>query len=229
MGGGLMSDDRGGWRERLPPFLGSRTRRAAWQRTKARRVVSATLAGAAVWLLGAQLVPHPVEVGVPVVVVARALPIGTTVTGSDLRIELRPSSERPDGALTSAAETVGRISAGPLTVGEVLTSGRFAGPGLLAGLPPGLVALSIPLLDPGLLSSVHPADSVQVLVPGSGQTLSPAARVLGVDAPDTGLLGGGTEMAGRLVVALTADEARAVAASMASATGASGFVVALLP
>lgn len=216
-----------GWRERLPPILGSRTRRAAWQRTKARRVLSAGLVGAAVCLLATQLVPHPAQVGIPVVVAARALPIGAALTGSDVRTELRPATQRPVGALTSATEAVGRIASGPLAVGEVLTSGRFAGPGLLTGLPSGLVAMSIPLLDPGLLPALQPADSVQVLASGSGRTLAVAARVLGVVTPDTGLLG--SEGAGRLVVALSADEARAVAASMASATGVSGFVVALLP
>ena len=224
-----MSDGREGWRERLPPILGSRTRRAAWQRTKARRVVSALLAGVAVWLLGAQLVPHPVEVGEAVVVVARALPIGAVLSGSDVRTELRPPSERPDGVLTSVEEAVGRVSAGPLATGEVLTTGRFTGPELLAGLPSGLVAMSVPLLDPGILPAVRPADSVRVLAPGTGATIAAAARVLSVDSPDPGLLGTGTASSGRLVLAVSADEARVLAASMASMTGVTGFVLALHP
>ncbi len=224
-----MSSGDGGWRERLPPFLSSRTRRAAWQRTKARRVLSAVLAGATVWLLGAQLVPHPVEVGVPVVVVARALPIGAAVSGSNVRTELRPPSQRPDGALTSVGEAVGRVSAGPLTTGEVLTTGRFTGPALLAGLPAGLVAMSVPLLDPGILPAVRPADSVQVIAPGTGQTIAAAARVLSVDPPDPGLLGTDPGSSGRLVLAVSTDEARALAASMATTTGVTGFVLALQP
>lgn len=226
-----MSDDRepARWRERLPPILGSRTRRAAWQRTKARRVLSGVLAGAAVWLIGAQLAPHPVEVGVPVVVVARAVPIGIAVSGSDVRTELRPPTQRPEGALTTAQEADGRVAAGPLAVGEVLTTGRFTGPALLTGLAAGLVAMSVPMLDPGILPAVRPADSVRVLAPGTGQTIAAGARVLSVDLPDPGLLGTDPGSSGRLVLAVSTDEARALAAAMATTTGVTGFVLALQP
>ncbi|MEO7059511.1 MAG: SAF domain-containing protein [Lapillicoccus sp.] len=217
------------WRDRLPGGLASSTRRAAWQRTRLRRALSAVLAGAAVWLLGSPLVPHPPETGVPLLVAARSVAIGATVQSSDVQVILRPPASRPDGALSFVAEAVGRVTAGPVAVGEILTPGRFRGPGQLESLPRGLVAMSVPLIDPGLLPALRPADAVQVIAPGSGQTLARAATVLAVEAPEGGVLGSSADGAGRVILALDADEVRSIAASMSTATGMTGFVLALRP
>lgn len=219
---------RRGWRRLVPDALTSTTRRAVWRRTRARRVLAAVLAGLAAWVLVGAVVPRPVETGLPVVVAAHDLPLGATVAAQDLRVERRPESQRPGEALLSVDEATGRVTSGRVTAGEVLTAARFRGPSQLGGLPAGQVAVSVPLLDDGILGSVRVGDLVEVLAPGSGDPVTPGARVLGLDRPGGGVLGdeGST---GRVVLALSGDEARRVAAAMSSQTGVSGFVLALRP
>ena len=111
--------------------------------------------------------------------------------------------------------------------GEIVTTARFRGATQLAGLGPGFVAVSLPLSDPVLLGSVRPADTVSVLAAGTGQPLVTAARVLATDRPGSGVLtnAGGTQ--GHLVVAVTADEARALAVGLGPSAAPGGFLVAV--
>ncbi len=85
----------------------------------------------------------------------------------------------------------------------------------------------MPLVESGLLAAIRPADVVEVLAAGTGQTVAPSARVLSVERPAEGVLGQGADSAGHVVLALTSDEARAVAAAVSSQTGPAGFVLAL--
>ena len=216
-----------GLRSRLPTALTSTSRRARWRRTRAARLLSAVLAGAAVWLIASQVLPHEPEIGDPIVVVARAVPIGATLTDADLRIERRLTDQRPAESLTRAGAAVGRTAAGPLSEGEVLTPARLQGAAQLAGLPAGRVAVSVPLVESGLLASIRPADVVEVLAAGTGQTVSAGATVLSVERPGDGVLGQRSDAPGHVILALTTDEARAVAAAITSQTGPAGFVIAL--
>lgn len=216
-----------GLRSRLPTALTSTSRRARWRRTRSARLLSAALAGAAVWLIGSQVLPREPEIGDPVVVVARAVPIGATLTDADLRIERRLTDQHPVESLTRADAAVGHTAAGPLSEGEVLTPARLQGAAQLAGLPAGRVAVSVPLVESGLLASIRPADVVEVLAAGTGQTVSAGATVLSVERPGDGVLGQGSDAPGHVILALTTDEARAVAAAITSQTGPAGFVIAL--
>lgn len=215
-------------RSALPPALVSTSRRARWRRSKAIRVLCALLAGGAVWLLASQWLPVPEDLGEPVVVAVRDLPIGTTVAAEDLRLERRPGPSLPAQVLDRVDAGVGRVTAGPVGAGEVVTPARFRGPAQLAGLPADRVAVSVLPVESGLLAVIRPADRVVVLAAGTGQTVAPDATVLSVDVPAAGVLGQTSAAgAGHVVLALTRDEARTVAASLNAQLGPTGFVLAL--
>ena len=150
-------------------------------------------------------------------------------------MESRPVDQRPTGALDRADAAIGQVVSGPVLAGEVVTTARFRGASQLAGLSPGLVAVSLPLSDGALLATLRPAMSVSVLAAGSGDPLAAEARVLAADgagsgggASGTGLLTATAGGEGHLVVAVTVPEARAIAAAMGPrAAAGGGFVVAV--
>ena len=161
------------------------------------------------------------------VVAARDLPLGATVSADDLRVERRPHAALPAGVLDRPEAGIGRVTSGPVVEGEVLTTVRFQGPSQLSGLGSGQVAVSVPLAEAGLLASLAPADRVAVLVAGTGQTVAAAALVLAVDHPASSAIDQGAQSGSHVVLALTAEEARAVAATMNGPSGPAGFVLAL--
>ncbi len=214
-------------RAALPSVLTSSSRRARWRRTKALRLLSALLAAIAVWVVGSPLVPHEADAGQPVVVVTRDVAIGSTLSAQDVRLERRGPDQRPPRALDRIDGAIGRVAAGSLAEGEILTAARFQGPPQLAGLGAGRVAVSVPLVESGLLAAIRPADVVEVLAAGTGQTVASNAPVLSVERPAGGVLGQGGDGAGHVVLALTGEEASAVAAAITAQTGPAGFVLAL--
>lgn len=189
-------------------------------------MVSAVLAGAALWLVASALLPKAPDPGVPVLVATHDLALGQTVGGGDLRVERRPEAYVPSGALRAVEPAVDQVLGGPVLAGEVLTSARFRGSGSLAALAPGTLAVSVPVGDPGLLGTLRPADLVSVLVAGTGETVAAAAPVLSSEPPTASALGGSAATNPRVLLALTPTEAKALAAALGSPTAA-GFVVAL--
>ena len=189
--------------------------------------MAAALVGLAAWLTVGAVLPKPADPGVPTVVAARDVALGSTVTADDLRVERRPEAQRPTGALADPGPAVGQVVSGPLLAGEIVTPARFRGTGQLTGLAPGLVAVSLPLTDPVLLATLRPADTVSVLAAGSGQPLATVARVLATDLPSTGVLAAGGAGPGHLVVAVTADEARNLAMALGPQGGSAGFLFAV--
>ncbi len=213
---------------RLPfwrPLTGT-SRRAGWHRATLRRWLCAILTALGVWVLGSALLPQPVDDGDLVVVAARTVPLGTAVSVDDLRVERRPAAHRPAAAIPAVDLAVGRVAAGPLSEGEVLTEARFQGSSQLSGMPSDRLAVSVPLVEAGLLASLRSADVVEVLAAGTGRTVAPHAVVLSVASQD-GILGGSASGSGHVVLALTEDEAAAVATAMATASGPGGFMLAL--
>jgi len=161
-------------------------------------------------------VPVPVDPGVPTVVMAHDVSLGSTLTSADLRVERREPDERPAGVLDELSAAIGQVVSGPVRAGEIVTSARLRGASQLVGLGPGFVAVSL-----------RPADTVSVLAAGTGQPLVTVARVLATDVPGSGVLAstGGTQ--GHLVVAVTADEARALAVGLGPSAAPGGFLVAV--
>ncbi len=172
----------------------------------------------------------------PVVVAVHDLTLGAMVGADDVRVEHRPVSQRPGSAVPDLTGAVGQVTAGPVGAGELLTTARFRGPSALAGLAPTRVAVSIPLVDDGLLTALHAGDTVTVLAPGTGSRVATAAPVVSVTSADGSSGAGGGDVLGqassggtsaRLVVALTTQEAAGLAAAMGGASGLTGFVIAL--
>ncbi len=202
------------------------SRRGRWRRTLAARVVSALLAATALWLVASALLPKAPDPGVPVLVAARDVGLGETLSAADVRVDRRPEAYRPAASLTSADFAVGRVLSGPVMAGEVLTPARFRGVGALTGLAAGSLAVSVPVGDVGLAASLRPADLVSVLVAGSGETVAASAPVLSTDLAATTVLGSSGPAGARLLLALTPAEAKAYAAAVGAPTS-TGFVIAL--
>lgn len=110
------------------------------------------------------------------VVIAGDLPAGDVIDAADLRRASLPEEVRPTSAVADAAAAVGRVLAGPVSAGEVLTENRLVGPGLLEGSA-GLVALPVRLEDPAEAAYLRAGDRVDVLAASRSTDLAndPAA------------------------------------------------------
>ncbi len=95
--------------------------------------------------------------GAEVVVLQRDLPLGSTLSASDLNAERRIAV--PDGALTTVQAAVGQRLSSPVRRGEVLTDARLvdrqgAAPG------PGRSAVAVRLADRAVSGLLQPGMSV---------------------------------------------------------------------
>lgn len=171
-----------------------------------------------------QAVRPPAAPTVGVVVAARAVPAGVSLTASDVRVARYPVATVPDGALTALASAVGASTAVPLSAGSPL------GPGVLASAevsgPPGTVVATVRFADPavaGLLSAGMHVDVLAATAEGGpGGVVARRALVLPVARPpaaSSGLLGGGAsgDDSVPVLVAVSPDEAPALAGAAASA------------
>ena len=208
------------------PRWGPVSRRRRWRRSQAVQLVAVALVAVAAWVTVSALLPTPVDPGVATVVAVHDVALGSTLTAADVRVERRRADERPAGALDDVSAGLGQVVSGPVLAGEIVTSARFRGATQLAGLAPGFVAVSLPVADGVLLGTLRPADIVSVLAAGTGQPLA-AARVLTTELAGSGVLTAGAGQQGHLVVAVTPDEARALAVAMGAAGAPGGFLVAV--
>jgi pilus assembly protein CpaB len=180
------------------------------QALRHRRLLAAgLLAGAVACALGV-VAPSPPPT-VPVLVVSRALDAGVQLHAADVRVVRRPAVANP-GALSSAADAVGRVLAAPLGAGEAVTAQRFVGPGLASGLAAhGHVAAPVRLSDAEVATLLRPGDVVDVVLSGSpaaSATLAGPATVVAAGArvitvvtpPADAVLGTSSGSAGALVV-----------------------------
>lgn len=169
--------------ESLNPTVQNRISRAIkpdFARTvPARRIAAGVLvllAGVAAWR------PDPHSNSREVVVAARDLAPGITVTPDDVALSSRPAGTLPDGAVTTLDAAVGATLAGPSRRGEVLTDARVLG-SRLTGLSVGPNARTVPvhLADAAVLDLIRPGDVVDVLgAPSAESTARP--RLLAVAA-----------------------------------------------
>ena len=198
-----------------------RLRRAVLAR---RRLLAALLAALAV-LSAVRAAAEPAVPTGPVVVAARDLPGGTTVRGSDLRVEELPLDARPGGSTPEPAPLVGRVLAAPLRAGEPVTDVRVVAPGFLDGFP-GLVAAPVRVADPATVALLAAGDRVDVVAasPDSGraEVVVPDARVAAVPRPSdeegalTGSMAGTVTAGGLVLLAVTEPQALALAGAAVS-------------
>lgn len=192
------------------------------RRAVARRrvLLSSGLAAAAV-AAGLSAVAPAAEPGVAVLTASRDLVAGSPLVPGDVVTTSLPADVVPDGVLIDAAETVGRVVAGPVRRGEPLTDVRLLGATLLAGSDD--VAVPVRVAEPATAALVRAGDVVDVLsaAPDGGAAASVVATALAVlSVPaledDTG--------EGALLV-LSADRLTAARLAAAAVTGRLSVVV----
>ena len=145
-----------------------------------RGLLAGGLAAAAVATSLGVLAPAPAET-ITVLSAVRDLSGGSLLTAADLRPLAVPLEAVPTGVLTAAP--LGRLLAGPVRRGEILTDARLVGTGLLRGQSAGLRAVSLRNADPATAAVVRPGDHVDVLAAATTEAtgLGQAALVVAED------------------------------------------------
>lgn len=133
-----------------------------------RRWLVALCAGIAVWSALTAVTAEPTRT--PVLVAARDLPSGTELTANDLAEVAFPPDAVPE-ALLDREQSLGRLVAGPMRRGEVITDRRAVEPRNLAD-GERLVAIETSGATAQLL---RPGDQVDVIVIDSGHESGHAA------------------------------------------------------
>jgi Flp pilus assembly protein CpaB len=118
---------------------------------------------------------------VDTVVAAHDLAAGSAIGADDVRIAHWPSLLRPATALTKTTDLAGRTLAGPVGAGEVITSSRLVGTELTAGLPAGMIAVPVPLVDPGAASLIRAGNHVDLLIPDAAPSPTATAHMIATD------------------------------------------------
>ncbi|RYC05775.1 SAF domain-containing protein [Nocardioides zhouii] len=191
----------------LPPAR-RRLRAVRQQLRRRRRVIAALLTACAVLAALRTVAPPPPET-VDVLVAARDLPSGAVLDDDDLVRRAFPADLAPPDLAEAAA---GRVLAGPMGRGEVLTDVRLVGPSL-ADARPGETVMPVRLPDAGMAALLRAGDRVDLVAtdPGTGETRVVASDVTVLATPTEvpdGPAGGAL-----VVVAASADEATAVASA----------------
>lgn len=143
------------------------------------------------------------------VVFARDVPAGAAVTADDVSSVRVPPHLLPADALTDPGEVEGRVVTAAAQSGEIATKHRFIEIGPAGTDVSGITHLvPVRLAEPEVIPLLHHGDTVDVVThaPDSGlpETIAAGAKVILASAQDT---------PGTLLVALPADDARAVAAA----------------
>ncbi len=120
-----------------------------------------------------------------VLVAARDLPAGHTVTGADIARRRVPTAAVADAVKAVSSESVdsGRILTGPIRAGEMLSATRLRAPDTFDGLAPDRRAVHIPLRDNGTLALLHPGSRVDMYSTADGRLVVGDVEVLQIDAP----------------------------------------------
>lgn len=142
-----------------------------------------------------------------VVVAARDLRPGSTVTPADVEVRLLPSSAVPVGALTSREAVVGRVLAGPVRTGEPITDVRLVGPAdtALTTGDPAAATVPVQLADPDVADLLRPGIRVDVVALSPDQQANPvlAENAVVIAVRDTA---GTPTQPGRLVLLAVAQQ-----------------------
>lgn len=176
-----------------------------------RRAFGALFAAAAV-LLFAQAVIDPPRDTVEVLVVAREVPAGHTLTASDVRTTAVPRALVPEAVLRSARKAVGQVSAVALTPGTALQPGLLTSRRTAAR---GRAVVPVRIGDEQLRQFLRPGERVS-LVTLSGETNGVVARDARITAAPTStsgpaLAGAGGPRGALIMVEVAARDAPAVA------------------
>jgi pilus assembly protein CpaB len=146
-----------------------------WQRLAGGLAVSLVvglLAGVFVFTQFKKLAQAKSVPTVPVVVTARAIPLGTRLQPSDLRVVSWPAAHPVQGACSKIEDCANRAVITSLVENEPLLNGKLApkegGAGLSATIPTGMRAVTVSVNDViGVAGFVVPGTMVDVLVTGT--------------------------------------------------------------
>lgn len=129
-----------------------------------------------------QLTPAP-EATVTAWAAAKDLPAGRVLDAADVVAIQIPPGVLPAGPLDPAGLD-GKQLAVALRKGQLLSDSQFVGPGLLAGSPPGSVAVPLRMADPASIQLVSPGQLVNVVMTsGDGYEKAAASRLLASAVP----------------------------------------------
>jgi pilus assembly protein CpaB len=138
-----------------------------------------------------------------VVVAAHNVEAGAVITTADVRMTRWPTAVVPPSAIEHLAGAIGHRLTGPIATGEVITPSRLVGANLGAGLPAGLIAVPVPLVDSGAANLIHAGDHVDLLSPPSAT--NPQASVVAAGVLVLSIVPGdpaATSISAQLVVAV---------------------------
>jgi len=213
-------------RERPPPLPHTRAptrlrvRSTLWRL----RVALAALCLGAAAAAGVHALRPPPAATVPVVVLARDVPAGSTLAAADVVVADVPPAAAPAGALTRAGDAHGRATAVDLPARQPLTPTLLADTTLTG--PPGTVVVAVRLDDQAVAALLEPGLHLDLVAArlegGAGETVARRALVrpapAGGDEPG-GLLGGaaGDDGGRPVLVAVTPAEAVRLAETSVSA------------
>jgi pilus assembly protein CpaB len=113
------------------------------------------------------------EKGVPVVMAANDIQVGTKLEAHDVHVVTLPQSAVPPGAFSGTSQVVGRGAILPVSKGEFILPSKLAainaGAGLPSMIPQGMRAVSVRVNDVvSVAGFVQPGTHVDVLATGSG-------------------------------------------------------------
>ena len=169
-----------------------------------------------------------------VVVTARDVPAGTTLTAEQLTTAAMAS---PPQAAVPAEQLIGERLAIGLPEGIPVVPAMLVGPGVAGGAPPGTVVAAVHLSDPALLQLITVGDRLELYSPGPGSDLGAedaelitddalVLSVLGTSEDASGLLTAATDHGdGAVLVAVAAEDA----SLLTGASGVSSFRAVVLP
>lgn len=146
-----------------------------WQRLGAGLAISliiGLLAGGFVFTQFKKMAQAKSVPTIQVVVASKALPLGTRLQTSDLRLVTWPAAQPVEGMFTRIEDCVNRAVITDMVENEPLLEGKLApkdgGAGLSATIPDGMRAVSVSVNDViGVAGFVVPGTVVDVLVTGS--------------------------------------------------------------
>lgn len=202
-----------------PRLLGLRV--LAW---RSRHLLRGVVAVMLVLAVARVLAPAPAPT-TPVVVTARDVAVGATLTADDLRVVHVPDRLVPAGAQREVSSLAGRVPLVPLAELSVVLDGVLAGERFGMEPPPGSVVVPLVLTSAGFDGVVRVGDRVDVVtVADDGEASSRpevlARRALVVDVPEPEERGGpaaavglGETPAAAVMVAVRPDEGRRLAAT----------------
>jgi Flp pilus assembly protein CpaB len=180
----------------------------------ARRRLLAALSAAAAVAVGLQAVQAPAPATTAVLTASHDLDGGSVVRAGDLDWTPYDAGQVPDGAVSSAAQVVGRTTTTPVRAGEPLTDVRVLAGSLLAGYP-GAVAVPVRIGDPGAVALLRVGDRIDILAadPHGHSALVVADDVPVVAIPVRQSSDPATVPGGLVVVATSPENARDLAAA----------------